>query len=361
LITQSSRYDMHSRNMLVIYTPTYYKSTGLQYRLSMLMKTLRENGYKVYLHVDEHETLIRGVYTVFAKHLLRYEYTWRFIGERVASKVLKYNPDVTFLTIDTTAGAIPLLKSRNVRTVLLLEDLTVDWLQISGKTREIILKHLSEYVSQADLVVVPGNSFKEKVRSELGVDPVVCPPGLELNVTLEEALSRPLDKIHVLHARQIVHPVEAKLLELIAEQMPEDDRYVLHALKAGKYYSKAKSKKIRWYHYPSLEDAIKRLRKYHVGLIATPRTAPTFTSYWFHLSLLQPLITITPKPIEVRGCIHVPLGEFLENPSRWVMKSLIDDVASRYSDMIKSLYESAAMLERSNVHKELISALERIT
>ena len=273
---------MPSRNKLVIYTPTYYKSTGLQYRLSMLMKTLKENGYEVHLCVDEYETLIRGLYDKFAKHLLKYEHTWKFIGKHIVNKVLKYNPDIAFLTIDTTAGAIPLLKSKGVKTVLLLEDLTVDWLQIIGRTREKILKHLSEYALQADLVVVPGNHIREKIRKELGIDPIVCPPGLELRVTIEEALSRSLEKVCILHARRIVHPVEAQLLELISMHFSKD-RYVLYALKAGKYHTRVKSRNICWYYYPTLEDAIKHVKKCHIGLIATPRVAPTFTSYWFHL------------------------------------------------------------------------------
>jgi len=348
-------------NRLVIYTPTYHKSTGLQYRLSMLIKTLKENGYEVYLHVDEHETLLRSLYARTAKHLLQYKYIWEVIGKHIANTVLKYNPDIAFLTIDTTAGAIPLLKSKGIKTVLLLEDLTTDWLQVTNKARERILKHLSEYASQADLVVVPGNYFKEKVRSELGIDPVVCPPGLELKITLEEALSRPLDKIFILHARRIEHPMEAQLLEVIAKQIPED-KYVIYALKAGKYHTKVKSRRIYWYYYPSLEEAVKQLKRSHIGLIVTPRAAPTFTSYWFHLSLLQPPVIVSSKPIEEiesKASIHISLREeFLRNPQEII--DLIVNIVSKYPNIVRNLYESISMLERNNAHKDLINVLRNI-
>jgi len=323
----------------------------------MLIKTLKENGYEVHLYVDEHETLIRGLYNRFARYLLKYEYTWEFIGKHIANKVLKYNPDIVFLTIDTTAGAIPLLKSKGTKTVLLLEDLTVDWLQIIGRTRERILKHLSEYASQADIVVVPSREFGDKVRKELGIVSIVCPPGLELKISLKEALLRPLDKIYILHARQIEHPMEAQLLELIAKQLPEN-KYVLYALKAGRYYTNVKSRKIYWYYYPTPEEAVKHLKKYHIGLIATPRNAPTFTSYWFHLSLLQPLITITPKPIETGNSIYITPKEFLKKP--WTIRNFINNIVSRYFSMVKDLYKNVLAHERSNAHKKLIDILKEI-
>jgi len=358
MINKVNSYNMSLGNRLVIYTPTYHKSTGLQYRLSMLIKTLKENGYEVYLHVDEHETLLRSLYARTAKHLLQYKYIWEVIGKHIANTVLKYNLDIAFLTIDTTAGAIPLLKSKGIKTVLLLEDLTVDWLQVTNKARERILKHLSEYASQADLVVVPGEQFREKVKKELGINPLVCPPGLELKTTLEEALSRPLDKVYILHARRIEHPMEAQLLELIAEQIPED-RYTIYALKAGKHHTRIRSRRIHWYYYLSLEEAVKHLKKHHVGLIATPRTAPTFTSYWFHLSLLQPTIMITSKPPEeTENVIYVPIDEFWEKPL--TVKEAIDKIISKYLDIVKNLHKTALALSRNNAHKELIKVLRQI-
>jgi len=348
---------LRDKNKLFIYTPTYYKSTGLQYRLSMLIKSLKENGYDVHLYVDEHETLVRGLYDRFAKYFLKYEYAWKFIGKYIAKKILNYGPNIVFLITDITASAIPLLKSAGINTVLFLEDLTVDWLQITGKARERILKRLSKYVLQADLVVVPGNHFRKKICKELGINSIVCPPGLELRVTVEEALSRSLEKISILHARQIVHPIEAQLLELITIKNFSNDRYVLYALKAGRYHTKVRSRNVCWYYYPTLENAIKHVKKCHIGLIATPRVAPTFTSYWFHLSLLQPLIAVTNRQVE-RG-YWIPFKEFMKKPS--VIEEVVEDIVSRYRYVIENLYEYITVkLNRESTHRELLRRLKEL-
>ena len=91
---------------ILIYTPTYRKSTGLQYRLSMLTKTLRENRFVVQLLIDNDEPLIRRIYYRFGKQLLKHEYTWRITGKHLANKILKYNPETvsyTHLTLPTKA------------------------------------------------------------------------------------------------------------------------------------------------------------------------------------------------------------------------------------------------------------------
>lgn len=344
------------KNSIVIYTPTYHKSLGCQYYLRMLLRTIEENGYKAYLYIDDQETLLRTLYAKFAKWSLKEKITWEFMGRRIANKILKnITPTSILLTTDVSASAIPFLKIRGIKTILLLVDLTVDWLNIAGKTREKILTILSEYASQADLIVVPSNNFKEKVYKELGINSIVCPPGLELKVTLEEALSRPFNNICILHARQIAHPVEATTINLIASYLATEDKYLLYLLRAGRYYTHVKSAKVRWYYYSSLKSALENLKKCHIGLIATPRYAPTFTSYWFYLSLLQPIVAITKSPIE--NTFSLSIDEFLKKPNLYVNRVIdeINLIINDYDKIIKNIYSSILSDSiRNRAHSQFI-------
>ena len=78
-----------SNSKIVIYTPTYHRSSGLQYRLSMLIKTLKENNYCVRLIVDEHENLLRVLYSYTAKTVLQFRCSWLIIGKKIAKKIIK--------------------------------------------------------------------------------------------------------------------------------------------------------------------------------------------------------------------------------------------------------------------------------
>jgi len=347
----------HKRKIL-IYTPTYHASTGLQYRLSMLMKTLRENSFDVKLCVGDNETLTRKAYYRFGKCLLKHEYVWKILGKRAADKIVKFHPEIAILVTDVITGAVPYLKEKGIKTILFLEDLSVDWLNIGNNDRENILGILSKYVSMADAIIVPGEFFAKKIREELKVDSIVCPPGTELRVKLEEAFSRSLDdKICILHARQIVHPLEARLLEFIAKQLPKD-RYVIYALKAGRYWSMIKNKAIQWYHYPTIRVAVEHLKSCPVGLIATPRAAPTFTSYWFYLSLLQPTIAITPQPLEGPH-MHIDIGVLPYE--RNAISEFLDEVLARYHRLVEVLYnEITKKLHRRETHKKLITLLNKL-
>ena len=334
------------RTRVLIYTPTYNKSKGLQYRLAMLTKTLQENGYDVILYKDEHENLLRTLYTYTARCLLQAKSVWTYLGNSIGSKVLKNKPypDIVFLTTDVCSGAIKMIKSHGIKVLLLLEDLSVDWLNIRGFARRKILNNLIYFASEADVIITPSESFSKRINEELGLYSLPIPPGLELQITEEGAKTRirahESDKPRILHARQLVTKQEAKLLNTIAEKI--DGFAEIYALKAGRYYNKVKRRSnIIWYHYQSVHEAIKYLKHCHIGLIATSRNAPTFTSQWFHFSLLQPVITITNNYVD--NTSWIPLEDFLNNPRRlqdeisslmavynWNIERLIQVIKSKY-------------------------------
>jgi hypothetical protein len=328
------------RTRVLIYTPTYDKSKGLQYRLAMLTKTLQENNYDVTLYKDEQESILRVLYTYTTNFFMQIRGTWTYLGNRIGNKVLKTKPypDIVFLTTDVCSGAIKTIKSHGIKVVLLLEDLSVDWLNIHGFARKKILDNLASFASDADVIITPSESFSKRISEELGLNTVPVPPGLELQTTEDEAKTRihvhRSNKPHILHARQLATRQEAELLTILARKL--SDFTEIYALKAGKYQNKVeKRSNIIWYHYQSADDAIKYLKHCHMGLIVTPRNAPTFTSQWFYFSLLQPVIAITNNYID--DTLWISIEDFLDNPQR--LQSEIADLMTTYEQNVKKLAE----------------------
>ena len=337
---------MSNKSRILIYTPTYDRSKGIQYRIAMLTKSLLENNHDVLLHKDKQESILRSFYAYTARFLLQVRSTWTYLGNKIANKILKSkpHPDVVFLTTDVCSGAVKTIKSYGIKVVLLLEDFSVDWLNIYGSPRKKILDILTSFASEADLIITPSKSFSKRVSEEIGLNTLPVPPGLELQITENEAKTRVYayrsGKPCILHARQLATKQEAELLTIIARKL--NNFAEIYALKAGKYYNKVKARNnIVWYHYQSVDEAMEYLKHCHIGLIVTPRNAPTFTSQWFYFSLLQPVVTITNNCVD--DTLWIPIKDFLEDPQRlqkevadltatyeWNVKRLMQEIKSKY-------------------------------
>jgi hypothetical protein len=350
------------RARVLIYTPTYSRSKGLQYRLRMLTKTLQENGYDVALYKDKQENVLRTLYTYTARYLLQVRRTWTYLGNSIGNKVLKSKPrpDIVFLTTDVCSGAVKVIKSYGIKVVLLLEDLSVDWMNIHGFARRKILDNLTHFALEADVIITPSESFSKRINEELGLHSIPIPPGLELQIAEDDAKKRmhayKSEKTRILHARQLVTEQEAKLLSIIARRL--NGFAEIYALKAGRYHSKVEKRdNVIWYHYQSVDEAIKYLKHCHIGLIATSRNAPTFTSQWFYFSLLQPVITITNNYVD--DTVWIPLEEFLNNPQRLLneisgLMAAYDWNIERLMRVIKSKYI------RHKAHEPLVKILSKL-
>jgi len=348
-----------SSGRILIYTPTYEHSKGLQYRLNMLMKSLWENEYTVFLYKDERETLLRKLYGRFARYALQYRSVWECIGESIAKKILKLNRkvDIVFLTTDVCVAAAKDLRKAGLKVVLLLEDLTVDWLNISGKSRDKVLKNLVSFAAECEIIVTPSYEFSERVRKELNLETLPIPPGVELAVTKEDVINRcnQTAKPLLLHARQIITIDEARIISLVCKELK--GYAMIYALRAGSYVSKVPSYNVTWYHYDSIKEAINNLKKCHIGVIATTRDAPTFTSQWFYFSMLQPVIAITRKPID--DAYWLLLFDFINNPE--LLKEKLRDIMENYQSVIRKLEQNIKLKHLRNIaHKRLIEELNKI-
>ena len=323
------------------------------------MRSLQEHGYAVFLYKDERETLLRRLFSRFARYALQYRFVWEYIGETIAKKILKLNRkvDLVFLTTDVCVAAAKALRKAGLKVVLLLEDLTVDWLNISGKARSKVLKNLVSFTADCESIVTPSYEFSQRIRKELNLETLPVPPGVELVVTKEDVIGRcnQMAEPLILHARQIATVDEARIISLICKELK--GYAMVYALKAGSYVSKVSSDNVTWYHYDSIKEAINNLKKCHIGVIATTRVAPTFTSQWFYFSMLQPVIAITRKPID--DAYWLSLSDFFDNPR--LLKEKIIDIIEDYQSVVKKFKQNIKLKHlRDIAHKNLIEKLDEI-
>jgi len=255
-----------------------------------MMKTALQKHFSVDLLIDEKETMFRTFYHSIGFYMLKYKWVYRYVGKRIAKKIINKKPDTVILLIDVTAGAIPDLKREGINVVLGIEDLTAEWLNVQNK--EKMLSCLKAYAALSDKVIVISDDLRARM-AKIGIDADVVPPGIEeLHVGLDYAFDRLNKSKCILHAGKLQREEEKENFCRVAKQILE--KYEMKSYLADrKYYSSLKEKFhfIQWYNYPSAREAIWHIRDCFAGLVIRYKTHNPARLY-YHASMLQPIIGI---------------------------------------------------------------------
>jgi hypothetical protein len=236
-------------------------------------------------------------------------------------------------------------------TVLSVEDLSVEWLDVANK--EKILSILQFYANLSDIVIAVSDKLKSKLR-KVGIEATVVRPGLErILVNFEEAVKRKEHPHILLHAGQVQFEEEEEAFKTAIEQVL--NRYLMMAYSRGKSVHRMRSRfpKVLWYNYATLEEATQNLKKCSVGLVIRFR-AHNPTRLYFHASMLQPIIAIGDNWIEdvashSIGVITQPI-DVLEGMER---------IVSNYPEYVRAVQAYAAENTLEKTYAPLIRALEK--
>ena len=318
-----------------------------------MMKTALQKHFSVDLLIDEKETMLRTFYRSVGSHMLNYKWVHKYIGKRIAKKIINKKPDVAILLIDVTACAIPILKRKGINVVLSVEDLTTEWLSV--KNKEKILSFLRSYATLSDKVIVISDDLQVRM-AKIGIDADIVPPGLEqIYVGLDYALDRFNKSKCILHAGKLQHREEIESFCMITKQILE--KYEMKSYLADRNYYpflKEKFRFIQWYNYPSAKEAIGHIRDCFAGLVIRYK-AHSPTRLYYHASMLQPIIgigdtwlnAITKNGI---GVISAP-GNVLQN---------IESILNNYKDYVANVYEFAKKNILESAYSPLIQFLYKL-
>lgn len=315
-----------------------------------MMKTALQKHFSVDLLIDEKETMLRTFYHSIGSYMLHYKSVYKYIGKRIAKKIINKKPDSAILLIDATAGAIPSLKKEGINVVLSIEDLTAEWLNV--KDKEKMLCFLKTYTALSDKVIVISEDLRAKM-AEIGIDADVVPPGLEeIHVDLDYAFDR-LDKSQcILHAGKLQRREEKQNFCTVAKQILGKYKMKSYLADRKRYSSlKEKFQSIQWYNYPSAKEAIWHIKDCFAGLVIRYKTHMPARLY-YHAAMLQPVIGIGDTWLSAitRNKIGI-----ISTPHN-VLQS-IERIINNYKDYITNVYRFAKKNTLENAYSPLIQFL----
>jgi len=325
---------------VVLYTPTYYASPGTQARVDLVRKSLEMVGYKTIL-ITSHESQLQSVYHTLGKKLLTLESVWKVMGRLISRPICKQRPRAAILFIDISASAIPYLKKCDINTILSIEDLTPEYKNYNLKASNKFYQILRKYADQADAVISSSYALSKRLE-RIGLKAIPVPVGLEPHVSLEEALVRRAYPPILLHAGQLNTQRKMEIILALAH------KYKLVVHNFGSLASKLSHPNIEKYRKPTLDKAMEIVKRAHIGVILEHRKAYTLTRLYFHVSLLQPIITEGCGPwVDEANCLGVNLHPL----------NAVEEIVENYNQHVREYAEAQKRLAIPHVHKSLLSLI----
>ncbi|RLI44114.1 hypothetical protein DRO64_04560 [Candidatus Bathyarchaeota archaeon] len=329
---------------ILLYSPTFYESPGTQARMILLRKSLTKAGFETSILVGR-EKLLRKLYHYSSRRILTLRSAWKLMGKTISRQITKKNPDAVILFIDVSSSAIPYLKKHNadITVILSIEDLTPEYKEYDEETSRKFYNILIEHASEADIIITPSFTLSEKLL-KLGLEAITIPIGLEPYVTLGEALSRSPPPI-ILHTGQLNSQKQIDTILKLAQ------KYKMLVHNFGKLSQLLTHPNILKYREITPEKAVSICRRAHMGLIIEYRNAYTLTRYYFHTSLLQPIIVKGRGPwlreAKLLGMTLNPIDN-------------IDEIINKYEHYVRDQFECQKKLSIPFVHSPLINMLKKV-
>jgi len=326
---------------VVIYTPTYWRSPGTQYRIDMLLESLTANAFKTQLVVGR-ESALRALYRRLSSMLLDKRKVWDVVGKEISRSITRLKPDYAILIHDVTACASKYLEKENIKTVVSVEDLTTRYVPSIRKNAEKakrINAILCECLQQAWKVITPSYTLTDHLSSMCGVEAVTVPVGLKPFVSYEEAINRPLP-VKIAHTRWLKHPANyAELLSFI--QARKDVTFLVHSIGSAK---RIREPNVVKYRFDKPQEAIPYLSQAHYGLIVELSDHYTLSTFYYHMALLQPIIG--------------KLNERLKTECSFLGVPIHNDIPGDYEKEVRILANHRVKHQIPLVHNELIKWLK---
>jgi len=325
---------------VIIYTPTYWKSPGTQYRVDMLLSSLKAFGINAELIIDN-ESILRSLYRYLSNVLLDKKKIWHIIGKNITDKVMRQRPDYVILVHDVTACASQYLAKAGIRAIVSIEDLTTRYVASLRKNPEKskrINDILCECLQETWKVITPAYTLTEHIKSLCNVDSTTVLPGLKPYVELETALQRQ-PPIKIAHVRWLKHPINYIELNNYINYK-KDVIFLLHNIGSAQ---NIKAPNVIKYRFNTPDEATTFLSQAHYGLIIELSDHFTLSTFYYHMALLQPIIG--------------KLSATLQRETTYLEIPIYSDVVDHYENEIRALANLRKRYEIPQVHQILLKWL----
>lgn len=306
---------------VLIYTPTYWKSPGTQYRIDMLKESLSQAGIDVFVKISR-ENILRNLYKIFSHYLLLNKKTWIIIGKKISTEIAKYRPTYAILVHDVTACASKYLEAMGIRTIISVEDLSARYnskIYYNFKRRYYIINILCECLKNAWKIITPAYTLSSEISALCGVDVITVPIGLKPYVDFEMAVRRSFP-IKIAHVRWLKnHYNFDELIKYIHSN--KNVIFFIHNIGLVKNIN---APNIIKYRFKRPEEALDFLSRAHYGLIIEYGDFYTLSTFYYHLSLLQPMITkLSHKLQDEARLLGLPINSHIRNEYEKEVKYLL--------------------------------------
>lgn len=337
------------RNKVVVFAPTYSRSLGIMYRVNMIVEALKQHFEVRLLTIGgSNEPLLRSLYGAVGSRLLEMRTVWEIIGEVISRRIIAERPDAAVLVTDVSAGAIPILKRSGIPAVLSIEDLSPEWL--GRKPTERYFEIMREFCHEADGVIAVSEQLKKRLLRE-GINSSVSPPGIRKILFHPKDASSRLSSRSILNAGHLRFKEELEALNKACESLGNSFR-VWSYCKGSPPGPLARLPNIRWYCYPSLDDAIADFRRRPLGMIVRFR-AHCPTRIFLHAALLQPVLAIGDRWVDDVEREGIGIAT-----SPQEAKTAVERLAMDYDRYVSKLMGFAQRNLLENAYSPLIGMLE---
>jgi len=312
---------------VVIYTPTYWKSPGTQYRIDMLMESLKLRGIDASLIVDR-EGVLRALYQRLSSILLDKKEVWDFIGKLIGLKVLRYKPDYVILVHDVTACATEYLDKVGVKAIVSVEDLTARYVSSIRKNpskASAVNNILCQCLEQAWRIITPSYTLSSHINLMCGVKSFTVPVGLKPYIDFIDAVNRQ-PPIKIAHTRWLKHQANyAELLRFI--RATRDALFLVHNIGLATHI---KEPNVIKYRFDRPKEAASYLSQAHYGLVVELSDHYTLTAFYYHMALLQPIIGRLSNRLQREAqAMELPIYSTIPSDYERELK-ILTDIRERY-------------------------------
>jgi hypothetical protein len=176
--------------------------------------------------------------------------------------------------------------------------------------------------------------------------------------------------VDVLVAGQLHSPREARILARLARLLEGlgTHSFRFHVLNHGEWskllarLSNRLSPAFRFYSYPSLEEAVRRNSRAHLGLVVSTRTAFTLSRIYYYTTLGLPQLVYDEKGYLARemselGVSFIDIKEAVDAGDPRELKLAVEEVLGNYAAASRLQYMRARELAVPGIHRGLARLL----